>query len=234
MFVLILLILILMILHLLCLRGRKNQPGMETLRGWFYAHRGLHDDEKPENSLAAYKAALDKGYGIGGTDQTIPTCQQVLDLFDGQAPLIIELKTRNGNADALTEAVCRVLKDYTGPYCVESFDPRCIRYLYRHYPQIIRGQLAENAVKRDKNVSWPVRFLCTYYLENFLTRPDFIAYRFEDRETTSNSICRRIWGIQGVSWTIRTPEDFQTAVREGWIPIFENFDPKVLGLDKQN
>lgn len=64
MFVLILLILILMILHLLCLRGRKNQPGMETLRGWFYAHRGLHDDEKPENSLAAYKAALDKGYGI--------------------------------------------------------------------------------------------------------------------------------------------------------------------------
>ena len=53
MFVLILLIIILMILHLLCLRGRKNQPGMETLRGWFYAHRGLHDDEKPENSLAA-------------------------------------------------------------------------------------------------------------------------------------------------------------------------------------
>lgn len=51
MFVLILLILILMILHLLCLRGRKNQPGMETLRGWYYAHRGLHDDEKPENSL---------------------------------------------------------------------------------------------------------------------------------------------------------------------------------------
>ena len=150
MFVLILLIIILMILHLLCLRGRKNQPGMETLRGWFYAHRGLHDDEKPENSLAAYKAALDKGYGIEfdvhllkdgslavmhdsdlkritgregfmedltaqdlenyhlcGTDQTIPTFQQVLDLFDGQAPLIIELKTRNGNADALTEAVCR-------------------------------------------------------------------------------------------------------------------------------
>ena len=277
MFVLILLILILMILHLLCLRGRKNQPGMETLRGWFYAHRGLHDDEKPENSLAAYKAALDKGYGIefdvhllkdgslavmhdsdlkrttgregfmedltaqdlenyhlGGTDQTIPTFQQVLDLFDGQAPLIIELKTRNGNANALTEAVCRVLKDYTGPYCVESFDPRCIRYLYKHYPQIIRGQLAENAVKRSKSFSWPVRFLCTYYLENFLTRPDFIAYRFEDRETTSNSICRRIWGIQGVSWTIRTPEDFQTAVREVLIIIFENFDPKALGLDKQS
>jgi len=28
-------------------------------------------------------------------------------------------------------------------------------------------------------------------------------------------------------------EDFKTAVREGWIPIFENFDPKALGMDKQ-
>ena len=276
MFVLIVLILVLMVLHVLCLRGRKGQPGMEVLRSWYYAHRGLHDAEKPENSMAAYKAALDKGYGIefdvhllkdgtlavmhdsdqkrttgqegfiedltaedlckyhlGGTDQVIPAFQEVLDLFDGQAPLIIELKTRNGNADALTEAVCRVLKNYVGPYCVESFDPRCIRYLRRHYPQIIRGQLAEDAVKRDKSLSWPVRFMCSYYLENFLTVPDFIAYRFEDRETASNAICRRVWGIQGVSWTIRTPEDFKTAVREGWIPIFENFDPKALGLDKQ-
>ena len=243
MFVLIVLILVLMVLHVLCLRGRKGQPGMEVLRSWYYAHRGLHDEGRPENSMAAYKAALDRGYGIefdvhllkdgtlavmhdsdlkrttgqegfmedltaedlckyhlGGTDQIIPTFQEVLDLFDGQAPLIIELKTRNGNAD----------------------------------PQIIRGQLAENAVKRDKSFSWPVRFMCSYYLENFLTVPDFIAYRFEDRETASNAICRRLWGIQGVSWTIRSPEDFKTAVAEGWIPIFENFDPKALGLDKQN
>ena len=53
-----------MVVHVLCLRGRKNNPGLEALRGRYYAHRGLHDDEKPENSLAAYKAALDKGYGI--------------------------------------------------------------------------------------------------------------------------------------------------------------------------
>ena len=270
MFVLILLILILMILHLLCLRGRKNQPGMETLRGWFYAHRGLHDDQKPENSLAAYKAALDKGYGIefdvhllkdgslavmhdsdlkrttgregfmedltaqdlenyhlGGTDQTIPTFQQVLDLFDGQAPLIIELKTRNGNADALTEAVCQVLKDYTGPYCVESFDPRCIRYLYKHYPQIIRGQLAENAVKRNKSVSWPVRFLCTYYLENFLTRPDFIAYRFSDRENLCLRLCHKVYHVQEVNWTIRAKEEMEAAEQAGNLVIFECFDPEV-------
>lgn len=29
-----------------------------------YAHRGLHGKEIPENSIAAFKAAIDKGYGI--------------------------------------------------------------------------------------------------------------------------------------------------------------------------
>ncbi len=30
----------------------------------FIAHRGLHDDERPENSLAAFQNAIDKGYAI--------------------------------------------------------------------------------------------------------------------------------------------------------------------------
>ena len=29
-----------------------------------YAHRGLHDSEKAENSLSAFKAAVDHGFGI--------------------------------------------------------------------------------------------------------------------------------------------------------------------------
>ena len=49
---------------LLTLRGRTGHPGLEALRGWGYAHRGLHGDGVPENSMAAFKAALDHGYGI--------------------------------------------------------------------------------------------------------------------------------------------------------------------------
>ena len=272
MFVLILLILILMILHLLCLRGRKNQPGMETLRGWFYAHRGLHDDERPENSLAAYKAALDKGYGIefdvhllkdgslavmhdsdlkrttgregfmedltaqdlenyhlGGTDQTIPTFQQVLDLFDGQAPLIIELKTRNGNADALTEAVCRVLKDYTGPYCVESFDPRCIRWLKRNRPEIVRGQLSENFLRHGDGGNMPKALLWALgnLLTNCLAKPDFIAYRFSDRDNFCLRWCRWFYHVQEINWTIITKEEMRAAESAGNLVIFQDFDPRL-------
>lgn len=274
MFVLIGILLACMVINIFAVRGRKGQPGLEKLKDWSYAHRGLHDAQKPENSLAAFRAALQRGYGaeldvhllkdgtlavmhdsdlkrttgqegtledltledlksypLGGTQEVIPTFREVLDLFAGKAPLIVELKTFGKNADQLTEAVCKMLENYQGDYCIESFDPRCIRYLRKHHPSFIRGQLAENALKRDKIYGWPTRFITTYYLENFLTRPDFIAYRFEDRETTSNALCRRLWGIQGVSWTIRSPQDFTTAKEEGWIPIFEGFDPKDLGLE---
>ncbi|APE27678.1 glycerophosphodiester phosphodiesterase family protein [Aurantiacibacter gangjinensis] len=36
----------------------------QALAGWAYAHRGLHDDARPENSLAAFSAAMERGLGI--------------------------------------------------------------------------------------------------------------------------------------------------------------------------
>jgi glycerophosphoryl diester phosphodiesterase len=40
----------------------KSPENKRLLRA--YAHRGLHGKEIPENSIAAFKAAIDKGYGI--------------------------------------------------------------------------------------------------------------------------------------------------------------------------
>lgn len=45
---------------------RPNLPRreMKGLTGFDYAHRGLWNAEHPENSLAAFRAAAEKGYGI--------------------------------------------------------------------------------------------------------------------------------------------------------------------------
>lgn len=264
-----LILILLCLLYVLALRGRRRHPGMEALRGWNYAHRGLHNDQRPENSMAAFRAALEGGYGIEldlhllkdgtlavihdsdlrrvtgqegrvedltagdltnyplmGTTETIPQFRQVLDLFAGKAPLIVELKSAGGNAARLTETACAMLAEYDGPYCIESFDPSCIRWLWKHRPDIIRGQLADNSLgNRNTPYPWIVRFVTTFYLENFLTCPDFIAYRFAQRKTLSNFLCRKLWGIQGVSWTLRAHQEYDTAVAEGWLPIFENFIP---------
>lgn len=260
---------VLIALYLLALRGRTGHPLLRKLRRWKFAHRGLHGDGVPENSMAAFRLALDNGYGIEldvhlladgnlavihdaslkrtagadvqieslrteqlsqyrleGTWQTIPTFRQVLDLYAGKAPLIVELKPENGNHAALADAVCRALENYPGLYCIESFDPRCIRWLKENRPSIVRGQLAHNSLHEGKGkIPYFLRFLMTNLLSNFWNTPDFIAYRFCDRERLSVRIARKFWKIQGVSWTLQTQEEYETAVAENWIPIFEGFKP---------
>lgn len=269
MYIILIVLLVLLALYLFALHGRRGQPGLKELAKWRYAHRGLHDDSKPENSMAAFQAALENGFGIEfdlhllkdgnlgvmhdsnlkrttgqegkmeelttaqlkeyhlqGSDQTIPEFRQVLELFQGKAPLIIELKSDGNNYAKLTETAVNMLKGYEGPFCLESFDPRCIRWLQKNHPELIRGQLSENFLKSDTKDPWPLRFALSNYLTNFLNTPDFIAYNYHHRKTLSNFLCRKLWGIQGVSWTIRTQEEFDTAVSEGWIPIFENIRPE--------
>lgn len=254
------------VLSTMCRRGHK---GLAALRGWNYAHRGLHSEGIPENSMAAFRAALEAGYGVeldlhllkdgalavfhdgsllrmtglegrpedltaqdlpncrlGGTEETIPLFSQVLALFGGKAPLIVELKPVGGNHAALCKAACDMLEGYKGVYCLESFDPRCIHWLKKHRPQLIRGQLTEDFVHNPKSpLPMIMKFILTHQLENFLTLPDFIAYKFADRRTLSNHLTRKLWGAQGVSWTITSQEDLDTAVKEGWLPIFEGFRP---------
>ena len=256
----------LFVLLTMCRKGHKD---LASLRGWKYAHRGLHGNGIPENSMAAFRAALDGGYGIEldvhlmkdgklavihdaplkrtagadvkiedlteadlanypleGTEQTIPLFSQVLELYAGKAPLIIELKAERGNHAALTKAVCDLMDGYTGPYCMESFDPRCVFWLTKHRPDIIRGQLTENFVINKRSpLPMLLYFILTHQLEDFLIRPDFVAYKFADRKTLSNFLARKVWGAQGVTWTITSQEDLDTAVAEGWLPIFEGFRP---------
>ena len=162
---------------------------------------------------------------LNGTAEGIPTFEEVLAAVDGRVPLIVELKTANGNHAALCEAACRMLESYNGPYCIESFDPRCIYWLRKHRPEIIRGQLASNFFRGSGKMPFILKLLMTSHLTSFITCPDFIAYKFADRKRLNTFLVRRLWGVQGVSWTIRSKEDFDTAVKEGWLAIFEGFLP---------
>ena len=248
---------------------RKGHEGLKALQGWKYAHRGLHGNGVPENSMAAFRAALESGYGIEldvhlmkdgklavihdaslkrtagvdvkiedltetdlpnypleGTEEIIPLFSQVLELYAGKAPMIIELKVEGGNHAALAKAVCDIMDTYAGPYCMESFDPRCVAWLTKHRPDVIRGQLSENFVSiKQSKLPMILKFILTHQLENFVIRPDFVAYKFADRKTISNFLVRKIWGAQGVTWTITSQADLDTAVAEGWLPIFEGFRP---------
>jgi hypothetical protein len=109
---------------------------------------------------------------------------------------------------------------------MESFDPRCIYELKKRHPHIIRGQLVMDYFKeKDSPLPKAVKWLITNQVENFLTAPDFIAYRFSDRKTFSNILTLKFWKLQGVTWTLKRQEELDQAVAEGWLPIFEGFKP---------
>ncbi len=245
---------------------RRN---MTPFRSWAYAHRGLHEAGKPENSMAAFRNALNHGYGIEldvhllkdgnlavihdanlkrttgregyvedletqdlwqynleDTPQVIPTFREVLELFDGKAPLIVELKVERNNYPRLCQTVCDMLDGYKGLYCLESFDPRAVYWLKKNRPDLIRGQLTENFLKSPTSkLPRILKFCLTHQLFNFLTMPDFVAYKFDDRKTFENTLVKKLWGTPRVTWTIQNQQDFDTAKKEGWIPIFENFKP---------
>lgn len=162
------------------------------------------------------------------TNERIPLLEEVLPLFCGKTPLIIELKTAGGNCRELCYKVCQMLESYQGEYCLESFDPRVLWWLRRNEPFIIRGQLVENFMKQSEvgGLNKPMCVLLTSLLANLLTRPDFIACRYADRNMISARICREVLKAPEVSWTLRSQEELADAEKNGAIVIFEGFLPE--------
>jgi glycerophosphoryl diester phosphodiesterase len=270
---LLIIVLILALLWVLAVQGRSSHPGMKELRGWNYAHRGLHGDGAAENSMTAFRLAVENGYGmefdlhllkdgnlgvmhdsllnrttgqagriedlytqdlknyrLENTEDTIPQFADVLTLVDGKVPLIIELKAERGNHAQLAEATCAMLDRFRVNYCIESFDPRCILWLKKHRPLIIRGQLSEQFLRHGESGGGHGRltmWLLGNLLTNVATQPDFIAYRFSDRENLCLRLCHKVYHVQEVNWTIRAKEEMEAAEQAGNLVIFECFDPEV-------
>lgn len=268
--VIVIILIVLFVLWVFALRCRKNHPVLAVLRKFRYAHRGLHDSKNgiPENSMAAFRLAVENGYGIEldvhltkdgrlavihdssllrtagvdvnvedltaaelapyrleGTEEKIPFLEEVLPLFEGKTPIILELKVA-GNAAALTKAACEMLDQYKVDYCIESFHPQAVLWLKQNRPEICRGQLSQNFLKEGStNLGKVTDFAMTHLLSSFLTVPDFIAYKHEHRDCRSLKLARGIWGVQEVSWTLRTPEAMKACELDGNLSIFEHFKP---------
>ena len=162
-----------------------------------------------------------------GTEETVPLFRDVLALFEGKTPLIIELKVKQGNARALTDAVMARLEGWNGTYCIESFHPGVLLRLRQKYPEVIRGQLSENFL-RDTEVSGlslPVRIALTNLLTTAATGPDFIAYKWQDRDNPTLRLMKKIYGVHEAAWTVTDRETMEALDRDGAVSIFEGFIP---------
>ena len=171
--------------------------------------------EKTAEELAALRLA--------GSEEHIPLLEEVLPLFAGRAPLVVELKTDRHGAAALAQDTVDCLERFSIDYCVESFDPRPLRWLRRHRPSVLRGQLSQDFHRHPSSQGPWNRLALTNLFYNAFTRPDFVAYRFGDREKPAVRLCRK-FGMRMAYWTLRSRADVALAEQEGALPIFEEPD----------
>lgn len=190
----------------------------------------IHDDsllrtagaDVKASELTAEELAL---FRLEDTDEPIPLLEEVLPIFEGKAPLIVELKVEN-NAAELAKAACELLDRFSVDYCIESFHPQAVLWLRENRPDVCRGQLSQNFFAgKSTGLSPSADFVMTHLLTSFLTVPDFIAYDHRHRGNLSLKLARLVWRVQEVSWTIRTPEDMARCEKDGCLSIFENFIP---------
>ena len=167
-------------------------------------------------------------YPLLGSGETIPLLEDVLAVFEDRGPLIVELKPRRGNASALTDAAMGRLAPWRGTYCVESFHPAVLMRLKKKWPAVVRGQLSQRYGRgRDgKSGCGPlVDWAMTKLLVCALGRPDFIAYRWQDRDEPALARALERYGAHEVSWTVRDRRTMQRLEAAGSTVIFEGFLP---------
>ena len=241
---------------------------MDNNKKWLFltpiAHRGLHDLQAPENTLAAFEKAktanypieLDvrgiddetvivfhddklcrltgkdgyvgnlvkeqlKNHNILKTEQTIPTFEEVLELVNGQVPLLIEIKNTN-KVGKFEKKIIEMLKNYEGDYAVQSFNPYSVEFFRRNAPHIQRGQLSSFFVG-EKSLSFIKKYILKRMLFNRMAKPDFISY---DHSYLPNIYVSKT-KLPVLTWTVRSQKEYEEVKPYCDNIIFENFIPEI-------
>ncbi len=162
-----------------------------------------------------------KDLKVFGSKQGIPKLQDFLEMVNGQVPLVVELKAEPGDdVELLCSETCFFLDSYEGLFCIESFNPIVVRWFKKHRPQMLRGQLAQRG-----ELPGPLGFLLSVCFFNFLTRPDFIAYRWQDSQTLRFKLLRKVFKATTVAWTIKSEEELRQMQDRFDVFIFDSFEP---------
>ena len=264
---------VLAVLSMLAIMPRIfNRPDTTLFKKRYFAHRGLHDNasDAPENSMAAFRKAVEAGLGMEldvqvtkdgvpvvfhdfklericgapgkiadstyeelqaytlcDSKERIPRFSELLEMVDGQVPLIVEIKAETANVSCCG-IIDSLLRAYRGPYCIESFNPMVLWWFRRNHGDVVRGQLSSNF--RREGEYWNILyFAMTHLLFNFLTKPDFIAYNHKFSEEPGRRICRRLYRHPAAAWTIRSQQDLEALKGEYDVFIFDSFLPVKMG-----
>ncbi len=161
-------------------------------------------------------------YRLLGTEERIPLFSEVLKVCGG-VPIYCEIKTEGAEVEEeFLENVYKLINSYDGQVVVVSFSPYVLRWFKEHHPEFIRGQLSASP-KTLGGTHKVVAFVLSNLMTNFLAKPDFISYRFDN--SSLGLAMNKIYGTRLVAWTVRSMDDVENAAMEGYSTfVGEGFD----------
>lgn len=156
-----------------------------------------------------------KAMAYPGTEEHPVTLPDLLDLIDGQVPLLIEVKSKQGyDVERTCAAVRSDLRSYSGLHAVMSFDPRVSHWFARHSPETVRGLVVTE--EGTKGLGGDLR----RHIALWHAKPDFLAYDIRDLPSPF-AASQHARGMPVATWTVRSPELLERARLHADAPIAE-------------
>jgi glycerophosphoryl diester phosphodiesterase len=164
---------------------------------------------------------------LRGTRDRILSLPALLDIVGGRVPLILEVKstwTREGKYEA---NIALLLASYPGPVAVMSFDPYSVAAFKEIEPSLPRGLISERFADRRywRNLTLAERFAMRNLLTSVIARPNFIAYDIKALPALAPLIAQHLFGLPLLTWTVRSKEERERALRYADAMIFEGITP---------
>jgi len=151
----------------------------------------------------------------------------LLALVNGHVPLLLEVKSTWARDGKFEANIANMLASYPGPVAVMSFDPYSLAALREVAPALPRGLVAE---RFDDRRYWPQltvwqRLAMRNLLTSAIAWPHFIAYDISALPALAPLIARTLFGLPLLTWTVRTKDERERALRYADAMIFEGIVP---------
>jgi len=219
------------------------------------AHRGLHDENFPENSLPAFLAAIENNYPIE-LDVQLSYDDVIVVFHDYNTKRMTGVSRRVSDIKSSELTTFKLEKT---DYCIPTFE-QVLRVVNGRVPLLIEiknegkaGCLEEKLCRRMKRYNGEfaiqsfnpfsiisVKRQCPEFITgqlsksfrnklknymHFISRPDFIAYRIDDMPSKLIKVAKSR-GQVICCWTVASEEEQCKAIKYCSNYIFEHLSPK--------
>ena len=150
------------------------------------------------------------------SDQTVPTLVEILDIIDGQVPVIVNLKSID--SFGMEKYVWKILQSYSGDYAVASANPYSLEWFKMNAPKVKRGQVSSFY----KHSYLPLATKLAYKkmkLNDTVSEPNFIIY---DSIDLPNRFVKKYKNLPLLANHVHDKQTLENAKKYACNFIFEN------------